>query len=137
MFGRWVFDVAGWHSKFYLRNADLPELASTLTVLPLISIDHLGLTGEGVDVLYSLVDRGARVKASGFARGTIDVGPVLRRIARLNPAALMFGTDLPGTRAPRPFAGSDLVLLQDALSDHDLADRVLYRNALDLYGHRK
>ncbi len=131
--GRRVHDVAGWHSEFYVRNTDLAELAPILTALPAISIDHLGLTSDGVDVLLDMVARGARVKASGFGRGDVDVPQLLRRIARLNPGALMFGTDLPGTRAPRPFVPSDVHLLQEAVDDAALAERALYDNAAALY----
>ena len=71
--GRRVFDVAGWHSEFYVRSADLADLEPVLRRLPKISIDHLGLTSEGFDVLLRLVDAGAHVKATGFSRCDLDV----------------------------------------------------------------
>ena len=71
--GRRVFDVAGWHSEFYVRNADLADLYPVLARLPKISIDHLGLTSAGFDVLLRLVDGGAHVKATGFSRGDLDI----------------------------------------------------------------
>lgn len=130
--GSRVFDVAGWHSEFYVRSADLPELESVLLALPKISIDHLGLTGEGFDVLLRLVDAGAHVKATGFSRCDHDVTDALRRINDANPAALMFGTDLPGTRAPRPFRLSEVDLLRAALGGADAAN-ALCDNAVRLY----
>jgi len=83
--------------------------------------------------LLDLVDKGVRVKATGFGRVELDVAQALRAITAVNPRALMFGTDLPSTRARRPFADTDLDLLADALGDADLLAAVLYGNALDWY----
>jgi hypothetical protein len=47
----------------------------------------------------------------------------------------VFGTDLPGTRAPRPFDDRDLTLVQDSLGA-PAAKLVLAENALALYGRR-
>jgi len=130
--GRRVFAVAGWHSEFYLRNADLADLYPMLVRLPRISIDHLGLTAAGVDVLLRLVDSGAHVKATGFSRGNLDIQNVISRIHSVNPHALVFGTDLPSTRAPRPFGAADIVTVRETLG-HDEAAKVLHDNAVALY----
>ena len=130
--GRKVFDVAGWHSEFYLRNADLAELEPVLRGLPKISIDHLGLTTEGFDVLLRLVEAGAHVKASGFSRGDLDVPAALRRIHQLNPGGLMFGTDLPSTRAARPFDGADIDLMRTALG-LEASAKTMRDNAVRFY----
>jgi hypothetical protein len=52
----------------------------------------------------------------------------LRAIAAVNPAALLFGTDLPSTRAPRPFSDADVEVVREAAGE-----RALYANAADLY----
>jgi hypothetical protein len=44
----------------------------------------------------------------------------------------MFGTDLPSTRAPRPFQPSDLSLLIDTLGE-PAAQMVLWSNAATFY----
>ena len=129
---RRVFAVAGWHSEFYLDNADLEDLYPVLVRLPKISIDHLGRTRDGFDVLLRLVDDGALVKATGFGRGDLDIPNVISRIHSVNPAALMFGTDLPSTRAPRPFSAADIDLVRETLG-HDEAAKVLHDNAVALY----
>jgi hypothetical protein len=72
------------------------------------------------------------VKASGFGRVDFDVPDVLRRLAAANPDALVFGTDLPSTRAPVPFRPSDIDLVVDALGD-EVAGKVLLHNARALY----
>jgi predicted TIM-barrel fold metal-dependent hydrolase len=129
---RRAYRIAGWHSEFYVGNVDLAELRPMLERLPQISIDHLGLTSEGWEQLCRLAGGGARVKATGFTRGDLDIPAALRTINRINPDALMFGTDLPGTRSPRPFRTGDLDVIVDALEPAD-HDRVLCGNALALY----
>ncbi len=130
--GRRVFDVAGWHSEFYVRNADLTDLYPVLAGLPKISIDHLGLSSDGLDVLLRLVGSGAWVKATGFGRGDLDIANVIRRIHSVNEGALMFGTDLPSTRAPQPFSAADIDLVGETLGHHEAA-KVLHDNAVALY----
>lgn len=133
---RRVHDLAGWHVELYVDSSALPELAPRLLSLPRVSIDHLGLSASGLPTLLRLVERGVRVKATGFGRVEFAVAPVLRQIASIDPAALLFGTDLPSTRAPRPFTPADLDLLRDALGP-DLARRALWDNALAWYRPRE
>jgi predicted TIM-barrel fold metal-dependent hydrolase len=79
-----------------------------------------------------LVDGGAWVKATGFGRGDLDIPAVISRIHSVNPGAVMFGTDLPSTRAPRPFSAADIDLVGATLG-HDEAEKVLHDNAVTLY----
>ena len=72
------------------------------------------------------------VKATGFSRGDIDIRSVISRIHSVNPEALVFGTDLPSTRAPRPFSAADMDLIRETLG-HDEAAKVLHDNAVTLY----
>lgn len=111
---------------------DLPGLAPILGALPKVSIDHLGLSRDGLPSLLRLVERGAHVKASGFGRGDLDVPSALRELARANPAALVVGTDLPSTRARRPFDDADLNLVVDTLGQ-DLAAAAMHDNARAFY----
>lgn len=128
---RKVHDVAGWHIELYIDARDLPPLAETILALPAVSIDHLGLSKEGLPHLLRLVERGMYVKATGFGRVDFEVPGVLRAVASANPGALMFGTDLPSTRARRPFDDSDLTLLVEALGS--AATAALRSNAEALY----
>jgi predicted TIM-barrel fold metal-dependent hydrolase len=130
---RRVFELVGWHVEVYVDGRELAALESWLGRLPQLVIDHLGLAAAGRDPLLRLVERGARVKASGFARLDFDPADVLRRIHAVDPSALVFGTDLPGTRAPRPFEDRDLLLVREALGEA-AARRVLVDNARVLYG---
>ncbi len=127
-----VHNLAGWHAELYVDSKDLPELEHRLAALPKVAIDHLGMTRDGYTALLRLVGRGAKVKATGFGRIRLDVPEALREIAAVDPGALIFGTDLPGTRAERPFEEADIDLLVEALGE-PLADRLLCENALNLY----
>ena len=130
---RLAFDCAGWHAEFYLDAPTLLALEPRLAALPAIVIDHLGLQCAALPALLRLIEGGARVKASGFGRLDFDPAAAMAAIAAAHPAALVFGTDLPSTRAARPFADADLGLLCDALADQALIKAALLDNAVALY----
>ena len=130
-----VFDLARWHVELYVDSSDLPELKDVLLRLPAVSIDHLGLSKEGFGTLLSLAEQGVRVKATGFGRVDFDVKTALRELSAANPDALMFGTDLPSTRAPRPYGDGDLLLVLQALGE-ELARKALWGNAREFYHPR-
>lgn len=127
-----VYDCVGWHSELYIDSRELEPLLTRLLRLPALSIDHLGLSLEGLPCLLQLAERGVRVKACGFGRVDFAVPDVLQQLHQANPHALMFGTDLPSTRAPRAFEDTDIALLTDALGE-DGAQMALWRNAQDFY----
>ncbi|KAA9023932.1 amidohydrolase family protein [Niallia endozanthoxylica] len=131
-FARRVYDLVGWSSELYIDAKELPEMASTIEKLPAISIDHLGLSEEGLSHVLKLVDKGIHVKATGFGRVELNVKNALKSIYGINPDALMFGTDLPSTRAKRPFKYGDIELIQN-LFDEQAVDKILYTNALKWY----
>ena len=133
---RRVHELAGWHVELYVDGSELPDLVRNLLGLPKVVIDHLGLSSAGLPCIYKLVERGACVKATGFGRLDFDPAPVLREIAAINPHALLFGTDLPSTRAQRPFQRRDLTLLEETL-EPELARRALCDNAVGLYRPRQ
>jgi len=129
---RRVHELAGWHVELYLDGRDLPSLSKSLLALPAVSIDHLGLSREGLPDLLRLAEGGARVKATGFGRVDFDVPTALRDLYAANPNALMFGTDLPSTRAARPYSDRDFGLVIDTLGE-EAARRVFYENAASFY----
>ena len=132
---RRVHDVAGWHAELYMDAAAIDPIFGTLASLPALSIDHLGMTQAGLPKLIALAERGAKVKATGFGRAEIDVPAALRALASAHPECLMFGSDLPSQRARRPFAPSDMTLIEDTLGD-TLARRVFWDNAIAFYRPR-
>jgi len=127
-----VFALAGWHVELYVDGRDLPLLEPRLATLPRLTIDHLGLHRDGLPALLRLVERGAKVKASGFGRVDLDVASTLQAIADVDRSALLFGTDLPSTRARRPFSNTDLAVITDALGP-ELAATALRDNAIAWY----
>ena len=131
-FAKRVHEVAGWHTELYIDSCDLPALSKILEKLPSISIDHLGLSKEGFPHLLALVEKGAHVKATGFGRVNFDIASALQQIVQVNPNALMFGTDLPSTRAPRPFMPEDIQLIRDTFEEA-IATKILYKNGIELY----
>lgn len=110
-----VHELAGWHAEVYADGRTLAAQEARLRALPRLSVDHLGLDRNALPVLQRLR---AHVKATGFGRVDLDVEATLRA---LDPSTLMFGTDLPGTRARRPFARADLELVA-AIAPAALAD---------------
>ena len=127
-----VYEIAGWHIELYLDSNDLMDLYQELIKLPSVSIDHLGLTKSGFNELLKLASKGVHVKASGFGRVDFDVTNALQQLYSVNTHCLMFGTDLPSTRAPRPFNSKDIEII---LNNFDQADveNILYKNAVSLY----
>jgi predicted TIM-barrel fold metal-dependent hydrolase len=135
-FARRVHKLVGWHTELYVDSAELSGLFDTLVSLPAVSIDHLGLSKAGFPTLVKLVEKGVRVKATGFGRVDFDVRPALTDLYAANPEALMFGTDLPSTRAPRPYQDEDYNLVLETLGEEKAAN-VFYKNAIAFYRPKK
>ena len=133
---RRVHQLAGWHTELYVDSTELAGLYDTLVSLPAISIDHLGLSKAGFPTLLKLAAKGVRVKATGFGRVDFDVRSALTELYAANPRALMFGTDLPSTRAPRPYQDDDYALVLETLGEEKAAN-VFYKNAIEFYRPKK
>lgn len=132
---RRVYELVGWHTELYVDSSELDALYETIIALPFVSIDHMGLSGSGLKTLLRLAERGVHVKATGFGRVYFDVAAALRDIYNASRDALMFGTDLPSTRALRPFQDEDLALVIDTLGETG-AKKVLYENAVTFYAQQ-
>lgn len=129
---RRVHELVGWHVELYVDSRELASLYQMLIALPSVSIDHLGLSREGFDTLLKLVEKGVHVKATGFGRVDFNIRSALKDLFSANPDALMFGTDLPSTRARRPFDDHDFSLVIETLGIEN-ASKVFYANAVDFY----
>ena len=129
---RRVHEVAGWHTELYADAAELDELIPILAALPAVAIDHLGLSARGFPTLLKLAEKGVRVKATGFGRVDFDVGAALKDLYSANPDCLMFGTDLPSTRANRPYTDRDFQLVRESLGEEAI-DQVFWSNAERFY----
>lgn len=131
-FSKRIYELAGWHVELYIDSRELPSLKERLLKLPKVSIAHLGLSGEGFPTLLELAEKGVRIKATGYGRVDFPVAPAIRDLAAANPDILMFGSDLPSTRNPQPYADEDFLLIIDTLGE-DLAQKVFYDNAVAFY----
>lgn len=127
-----LFDQFGWHTELYVDSKDLRNLRNKLKAIPKFSIDHIGLSKEGLPELYYWVEQGTKIKATGFGRVDFDPIPVLRKIYNLNPDALMFGTDLPSTRANTPFSKADIFLIKEHFTEEEQG-KIFFKNAYAWY----
>lgn len=130
-----LFEKYGWHTELYVDSKDLKELKPILKNIPSFSIDHLGLSKSGLNDLYYWAEKGVRIKATGFGRIDFEPIPVLKKINEINPNCLMFGTDLPSTRAKVPYSESDLVLIKNNFSENE-QKRIFITNAEQWYGKK-
>lgn len=130
-----VHEIASWHVELYIDSSDLPDLYQTLIALPSVSIDHLGLSKAQFKTLVQLAEKGVRVKATGFGRVDFPVTEALKDLYSANPNSLMFGTDLPSTRAPREYTDNDFMLVVEALGSEG-AKNVFGKNAINFYRPR-
>ena len=129
---RRVHELARWHVELYVDAKDLAAIEDRVAALPAVSIDHLGLSCGGLPVLCRMAERGVRVKATGFGRVDFDVVAAMRALWSANPDCLMFGTDVPSTRAPRPYSPADLQLMLDSFDDAQV-EKILCGNARQFY----
>ena len=134
-FAERVYDLVGWHVELYADHPSLRSLASTLEHLPAVSVDHLGLNKEGIPLLKRLVEHGVKVKATGFGRLDFDALGLISQLYEINPDGVMFGTDLPSTRAPKPFEDKHIYDLVACLGGQ-AAKKVCWSNARNFYGFR-
>ncbi|PTC00855.1 2-pyrone-4,6-dicarboxylate hydrolase [Thalassospira xiamenensis] len=133
-FGRRIWDLAGWHLEMYVDSRELDEVVPKLIKLPKASVDHLGMARSGLSQVRRLAEAGIHIKASGFGRTEVNVQDAVSTLYKINPECLMFGTDLPSTRAERPFNNNDIKTLCNALPDEQAIDRVFAENASKFYG---
>lgn len=135
-FSRYVYELHGWNTQFYLDLGKLDQASyDMLLTLPKITIDHLGMEPSGNERLLELASRGARIKVTGFGRighTQDELVATLKEIYAKYPKALMFGTDLPSTRARTPFSIKDVELLQ-SIFDEEALEAIMYKNAYEWY----
>jgi len=79
-------------------------LEHKITALPKVCIDRLGISDSNLEILLNLIRDGLAIKAAGFGRVDLNVEETIRKIHKVSPNALMFGTDLPPTRAGRVYS---------------------------------
>lgn len=131
---RRIYDLAGWTTEVYTDAESLHRLLPVLAKLPAVAVNHVGYQKAAIADLYRLADNGVKVKASGLGRLDFDPWPVLEKINQINPTALMFGSDFPGTRIKRIFNSTDLRHFQTLFAP-SAQQRIFYDNAHQFYFH--
>ncbi|WP_200286007.1 amidohydrolase family protein [Rhabdochromatium marinum] len=127
-----VHELVGWHIELYVDSTELDHLFATIIQLPSVTIDHLGMSKTGFSHLLKLAEKDVKIKATGFGRINFDAAQAIIELYNANPDSLMFGTDLPSTRAPIPFQDSDISMVADTLS-FEAATKVFSTNAIEFY----
>ena len=127
-----IYDLAGWHVELYLGPKSLNVIKEKIPLLPKVCIDHLAISNSNLEILLPLIREGLTIKATGFGRLDMDIPETLKRIHEISPDALMFGTDLPSTRAPRIYSDQDLLTIVEALGEIE-SKKVMSQNALKFY----
>ena len=148
-----VHDHAKWHSEFYIDCALLADgqYFDLLTSLPVVSIDHVGFSAAGLPHLLRLLRHRAShslptyVKLTGFGRlngSREDVRESIIALLRAHPESLVFGSDMPSTRAREPFSEeADVELILQCVQEvsgggaaqMSLVGSVFWGNACRLY----
>ncbi len=127
-----IYDLAGWHVELYLGPKSLNVIKEKIPLLPKVCIDHVAISKSNLEILLPLIREGLTIKATGFGRLDMDIPETLKRIHEISPDALMFGTDLPSTRAPRIYSDQDLLTIVEALGERE-SKKVMSQNALKFY----
>nr|WP_268892491.1 amidohydrolase family protein [Pigmentibacter ruber] len=131
-FSQKVFSLCGWHTEIYIDSKELSSIQQQILQIPKCSIDHLGLSKEGLPILKKLIEKGVFVKATGFGRLNFDPIGAMKEFVNVNPNNIMFGTDLPSTRAPKPFTLNDIKIISDSFAN-DICEKIFYKNAQSFY----
>ena len=130
-----LYDEMGWHSELYVDSKDLKLIRNQLKGLKSFSIDHLGLSKEGLSEIYYWIEKGMKIKVTGFGRLNFDPIPVIQTIHKINPNALMFGTDSPSTRSKILFSDWDVKRIKKQFSSGDQYN-IFYKNAYNWYNKK-
>lgn len=131
-----VYALCKWKTEFYI-NSDTASVALNKLIcsLPKASVDHLGMGSARPELLTQYLANGVAVRVTGFGRIDYSADQLRQLLPRLyaeNPNGLIFGTDLPSTRAKFRFSPKDIQLIEASLSKQ-AAENVLYRNGQQWY----
>jgi predicted TIM-barrel fold metal-dependent hydrolase len=131
-----VYKKHGWKTEFYINLAETEDdLKELILSLPAASIDHIGMTKVPAETLTAYTNKGVPIRLTGFGRveyGREEVARLIRYLYDANPDGLIFGTDLPSTRAEYRFSKADVELIQEVLTA-DECEKVFWKNGYNWY----
>ncbi|WP_159649652.1 amidohydrolase family protein [Erysipelothrix aquatica] len=135
-FANKIYDAVKWKVEFYLDFSNVDQsFMEMITALPKASIDHMGLSYESLPTLKKLLSEDIAIRISGFGRidyTNDEIVLAIRELYEINEELLIFGSDIPSTRAKRPFMLRDVQMITDALGA-EAANKVLFENGLKWY----
>lgn len=134
-----VYKLCNWKTELYLNlqtiDKDLEELIFTL---PKVSIDHLGMQKCSMDKLKKIVNADVPIRLTGFGRVGYErdeIRELITILYRENPNSLIFGSDLPSTRASYRFSYDDIQLIKETVGK-EAQDRIFFQNGENWYLHK-
>ena len=131
-----VYRLHGWKTEFYINLAETSKKLKQLILdLPAASIDHLGMTQVPFEELEDYLRKDIPIRLTGFGRidySREEAANLIRKIYDANPKCLVFGTDLPSTRARYRFSKQDVALIREVLTEEE-SDNVFYQNGYNWY----
>ena len=78
---------------------------------------------------------GVPIRLTGFGRveySREELSELIRVLYEMNPDGLIFGTDLPSTRAAYRFSREDIELIQEVLNEEE-CQKVFWKNGYEWY----
>lgn len=133
---RRVYEQQGWKTEFYFNVVKMTDdLKELILRLPAASVDHLGMTRVDTDTLAEFLNNGVPIRVTGFGRveyNRDEIVQLVRDLYDVNPDGLIFGTDLPSTRAEYRFSKADIELVQEVLDEAE-CEKVFWKNGFDWY----
>nr|WP_106779318.1 amidohydrolase family protein [Lysinibacillus timonensis] len=131
-----VFSLCNWKTELYMNLQTLDqELEELIFTLPKVSIDHLGMHKSPIDTLKKIVNADIPIRLTGFGRVEYERDEIRKLITILyneNPNSLIFGSDLPSTRAKYRFSFNDIQLVKETVSS-EAQDRIFFKNGESWY----
>ncbi|WHY73786.1 amidohydrolase family protein [Fictibacillus enclensis] len=131
-----VYRLCGWKTELYVNLQTLDkELEELIFTLPKVSIDHLGMHKCPIDRLKRMVNANIPIRLTGFGRVGYErdeIRELIRILYAENSRCLMFGSDLPSTRAKYRFSSNDIDLIKETVS-REAQDRIFFQNGEDWY----
>lgn len=130
------YELFGWKTEFYVNLAATSDALKDLILrLPATSIDHIGMTSVPYEKLREYMKNGVPIRLTGFGRveySREELSELIRVLYEMNPDGLIFGTDLPSTRAAYRFSREDIELIQEVLNEEE-CQKVFWKNGYEWY----
>lgn len=131
-----VYQLCNWKTELYLNLQTIDkEIEELMFTLPKVSIDHLGMHKCSIEKLKKIVNADIPIRLTGFGRVGYERDEIRELITILyseNPSSLIFGSDLPSTRANYRFSTKDIQLIKETVGS-EAQDKIFFQNGESWY----